>query len=500
LSEIRTNGKGYIVPASIESGETKLSEAAGEEYALTFRDVRRFIRKRIRVILLVAVAFAGAAVGFNLMQTPMYQASIKIVVGAEYGIIQTPEDAIGLQQLTPTMAEGVNSRPIAQAVIQQQNLRTTPGTFLENLKAEQVGSTQFIEVTYTDSDPERARRVANAVGEVFSERLSSNTNKLTATVWEPAVTPEEPVSPNPVRNGLLALMLGLMLGVMLAALMEYFDNGWRSSDEVEQISGTPTYGTIPTFGVAGGKKQGTRMDRSPSRTGARRVAPAGAETDNPDGLAGALITVLDPASLASEAYRKLRTKLLYAPVDHPPKVIVLTSPGPDEGKSTTCANLGVVLAQEGKDALIIDCDFRQPAIHKFFGLRNLYGLTDVVAGERSLQEVLHEPVQNLKVVTVGPIPPNPAEILSPQRLSQFLASVRQRFDYVLIDAPPVELVSDPAILAVQGDGVLMVMDAQRTHRTSVYTAMRDLEAVGANVLGTVMNNCGPTEDDYYPYD
>ena len=240
------------------------------------------------------------------------------------------------------------------------------------------------------------------------------------------------------------------------------------------------------------------MDRSPARTGARRT-PAGAETDNLDSLAGRLITILDPASPVSEAYRLLRTNLLYALVDNPPKIIVLTSPGPGEGKSTTCANLGVVLAQAGKDVLILDCDFRKPVMHKFFGLRNLRGVVDVVVEAHSLQEVLQEPVQKLKVVTVGPIPPNPTEILGSQRFSQFLAAVRQRFDYVLVDVPPVELVSDPAILAAQGDGVLLVVDAQSTRKRSVQKAMRGLEAVGANVLGTVMNNLRPTKDGYYSY-
>lgn len=205
-------------------------------------------------------------------------------------------------------------------------------------------------------------------------------------------------------------------------------------------------------------------------------------------LTGRLVTVLGPASVASEAYRSLRTNLLYSFVDSPPKVIVLTSPGPQEGKSTTCANLGVVLAQAGKNTLIIDCDFRKPILHKVFGMRNVYGIVDLLAGERKLQEVWHEPMLGLKVVCKGPAPPNPAELLGSKRLSEFLASVRKEFDYVLIDAPPIGLVSDPVILATQGDGVLLVLDAQKTRKRAVRQSIRSLQAVGANVLGTVMNN------------
>jgi receptor protein-tyrosine kinase len=234
----------------------------------------------------------------------------------------------------------------------------------------------------------------------------------------------------------------------------------------------------------------------------QRLMKATAESSTSLGaeeLASRLVTVLDSTSAASEAYRTLRTNLLYSLVDPPPKVIVLTSPGPGEGKSTTCANLGVALAQAGKDVLIVDCDFRKPVMHKFFGARNLQGVVDVLAGERNLQEVWRQQVEGLKVLPVGTIPPNPAEVLGTQRFTNFLAGVRAEFDYVLVDAPPVGLVSDPAILATQGDGVLLVLDAQNTSKGSVRQAMRSLETVGARVLGTVMNNVKAPRDGYYHY-
>jgi len=225
----------------------------------------------------------------------------------------------------------------------------------------------------------------------------------------------------------------------------------------------------------------------------------GKESRSEEDLTGRLTTILDPTSAASEAYRTLRTNLLYTLVDTPPKVVVLTSPGPGEGKSTTCANLGVVLAQAAKSALILDCDFRKPVVHKVFGLRNLHGIVDVLVGERSLQEVWKEPVEGLKVVPVGTMPPNPAEILGSQRFSKFLAAVRKEFDYVLIDTSPVGIVSDAAILATQGDGVLLVLDARNTRKRSVQQSVRSLEAVGANILGTVMNNVKVSRDGYYYY-
>ena len=217
------------------------------------------------------------------------------------------------------------------------------------------------------------------------------------------------------------------------------------------------------------------------------------------GFSEVLVALRDPAGAASEAYRGLRTNLLYAFVDNPPKVIVLTSPGPGEGKSTTCANLGVVLAQAAKSVLILDCDFRKPVMHKIFGMRNLHGVVDVLMGQHSLSTVWKEPIEDLRVVPSGTIPPNPAEILGTKRFRRLIDGVREKFDYVLIDSPPVEAVSDPVILSTQGDGVLLVLDAQNTRKGSVQLSMRTLEAVGAGVLGTVMNNVTNSDGGYYQY-
>jgi len=235
------------------------------------------------------------------------------------------------------------------------------------------------------------------------------------------------------------------------------------------------------------------MFRSRTTNSSQEVQKEGEVGD----LSSRLVTLLDPASAASEAYRTLRTNLLYGLVDTPPKVIVLTSPGPGEGKSTTCANLGVVLAQAAKSTLVVDCDLRKPVLHKFFGVRNLHGIMDVLVEGRNLQDVWNEPVEGLKVVTVGPMPVTPTEILGSQRFSELLANVREEFDYVLLDASPAGLVSDPAILAAQGDGVLLVLDAQNTRKGAVRKAVRSLETVGATVLGTVMNNVKVARGNYY---
>lgn len=205
-------------------------------------------------------------------------------------------------------------------------------------------------------------------------------------------------------------------------------------------------------------------------------------------LSGRLVTVLDPAGTASEAYRTLRTRFTYAVIGTPPKVVLITSPGPAEGKSTVCANLGVVLAEAGKETLIIDGDLRKPDVHGFFNVPNQLGWVNVLSGERDLSEVLAAPLPGLKVATAGPIPPNPPEPLSSPRFAQLLDEARQLFDHVLIDSPPTGSVSDPMIIAAQADAVVLVLDSEVTRKVMLRRAVRGLEAVGANVLGTVMNN------------
>jgi receptor protein-tyrosine kinase len=210
-----------------------------------------------------------------------------------------------------------------------------------------------------------------------------------------------------------------------------------------------------------------------------------------------LVTLLDPSGVASEAYRSLRTSLLYAAVDAPPTVILITSPGSRDGKSTTCANLGVALAQAGKRTLIIDGDLREPSVHKFFDVPNVSGVVDVLAGQYELLEVCKEPVPGLHIISAGPIPPSPGELLGSGRFSDLVGQARRLFDYVLIDSSPTGMVSDPMIIATQADGVLLVVDSEGTSQGSLRKAVRNLGAVGANVMGTVMNKSQKAEISRY---
>ncbi|HZC02833.1 MAG TPA: CpsD/CapB family tyrosine-protein kinase [Gammaproteobacteria bacterium] len=224
-----------------------------------------------------------------------------------------------------------------------------------------------------------------------------------------------------------------------------------------------------------------------------------AQKDKSGALSEPLVTLQDPGRVASEAYRSLRTNLLYAVADAPPTVILITSPASSDGKSITCANLAVVLAQAGKETLLVDGDLREPSLHKFFGVPNVSGLVNVLSGEYGLSEACTEPCPGLKMLSTGPIPPYPTELLSSGRFAELIGQARRQFDYVLIDSPPMQLVSDPMIIAAKADAVLLVLDCQETSKRSLRKAVRDLEAVGANVLGTVVNKAPMAETGRYGY-
>jgi capsular polysaccharide biosynthesis protein len=236
----------------------------GEHSSLSVKEFLRIVRRQIWFIILVMLLVAGSALGFSLLMTPMYEGSIKLLVGQPPPTIEPNSpyppvaDAFGLQQITRTMAEGLQSESVAEDVIRRLDLSMTPEEFVDNyLSVSQIQQTQYIDVTYRDPSPERAQQVADAIGDVFTEQVSDvnlSVYNLQVSVWQQAEVPDEPVSPNLLLNILVALILGLMLGTGLAFLLEYLDDSWRSPEEAEQISGVPTFGAIPEFKATTAKK------------------------------------------------------------------------------------------------------------------------------------------------------------------------------------------------------------------------------------------------------
>lgn len=213
-----------------------------------------------------------------------------------------------------------------------------------------------------------------------------------------------------------------------------------------------------------------------------------------------LITKINPRSPISEQYRTIRTNLQFASVDHEIRSILLTSAGPSEGKSMTTANLAIVYAQQGKRVLLVDADLRKPTIHYTFRLDNLRGLSNILVGETSMQDAVESSdVENLDLISCGPIPPNPSELLGSKRMQFFIEEAKQHYDVVIFDMPPVLAVTDAQVMSNFVDGAILVVRSKRTENEAANKALEALESVNANVLGAVLNDRDKKDANYYYY-
>ena len=207
----------------------------------------------------------------------------------------------------------------------------------------------------------------------------------------------------------------------------------------------------------------------------------------------------EPKSIAAESYRTLRTNIQYSSFDKEYKVIVVTSSDPGEGKSTTAGNLALSMAQDDKKVILIDCDLRKPSLHKKFKISNLVGLSDVIIGKTDLIKAVYRHNKNLVLLTSGKIPPNPSEMLSSKTMENLLETLKESFDYIILDTPPVQAVTDSQILSTKADGTILVVRAEKTKRDSVQNAVNLLKKVNANIIGTVLNGVDSSRNKYYYY-
>jgi polysaccharide biosynthesis transport protein len=286
-------------------------------------------------------------------------------------------------------------------------------------------------------------------------------------ILERAVVPGSPVRPKPVQNLLLGLLIGLGTGIVLAFAIEALDNTLKTQADVEQSLGVPVLGLVPIIGAAPGGDAAQSVDNVRERD---------------------LGVFLDPKSVAAECCRSIRTNILFMSPDNPPRTIVVTSPSPQEGKTTTAINLGVTMAEAGGRVLIVDTDMRRPRLHRSFGVPNQVGISSLIVAKATLEEAIKRTdVPNLDVLTCGPVPPNPSELLHTDRFKTVLADCAKRYDRIILDSPPTSAVTDPAVLGNLADGVVLVIKAGETTRDSGMHARRQLVSAKARLLGVIVN-------------
>lgn len=514
-------------------------------------EIKRYIAliwRWIWLIILGVVVAAGSAFLISKNTTPVYRASARFLIDqAPKGNVSNEYAQVLLEErLAQTYVQIIETNSVLQETL---NRLENPVRDIEKLATMITVSapqdTQILIISVEDTDPARAAEIANTLGEVFIEQnlaresqryaepianwqeriqeigdeienLETQINALTdaetpeelATLSrletqrneaqirytdafnkmndlqvsqiqgsnniqpiEPAIKQDKPIRPRTLNNTLLAAIIGGMLAVGIVFLIEYLDDTIKSPDQILSDTGLSTLGAIAFI-----------------------------KGDKPDER---IITHTRPRDPISEAYRVLRTNLSFSAIDRELQDMLITSSSPGEGKSTTVANLGTVMAQMGKRVIIVDADLRRPVQHKVFSIPNNQGLTTALLDQHTpvMAHVQTTKIPGLSVLASGPIPPNPAELLNSQRMSQVMMELRLSADTVIFDTPPALTVADAAILAPQVDGCILVVEVGKTRRDTFTQAAQRMGKTGANLFGVVLNRLqlGRGGYDYYYY-
>ena len=300
--------------------------------------------------------------------------------------------------------------------------------------------------------------------------VASELGTTNVRILDRAEVPRSPARPRPIQNILLSIVVGLSMGCGLAFFFEYMDNTIKTPDDIEKYVGSPCLALIPTVNFSEESGQGV---------------------SSPE-----IIVHHKPKSTVAEGFRSLRTAVLFSSPDNPPKTILVTSFIPKEGKTFITANLALVIAYAGESVLLIDADMRKPQLHKMFDLENRKGLSNVIMGEEPPihKSILHE---KLEVMTCGPVPPNPAEILGSKRMAEFMEQMKGRYDKVVIDTPPISSVTDAVVLSRLADSIIYVVHGGMTTRETAMHGSKIMRDVDAKVIGAVLNNIDIGRENYY---
>lgn len=492
-------------------------------------------------LLILAALIAGGVAYFLTNQQPrIYQSSTLIMVNGASGTQYDSSSSIYLgMQLASTYSRTMTTKPVLDAVSAKMGYIVLP----ESVKVQQVDNSQLINITVTDTDPQRAADIANTIVTVFASQVVedqtsryadlisnletelANTDKqiesintrlaaiptdeagnvlnpndsvtraqletslsqyeqarsylvsdyqqlklsevlstTTIVQKDPAVADPNPIEPQPMRSALLAALVGFMVSAGIIFLVTFLEDTIRDPEEISRKWGVPVLGVISKYESS-----------------------------------SALVTMSQPRAPISEAFRSLRTNLQFASAATPLKTIVVTSPSPEDGKTTVVANLANVVSQNNRKVVLVDADLRKPRIHKILELSNRTGLTDYfLSSQDHLSGVIKKtPSRNLFAITSGNLPPNPSELLGSDRMMEIVNLLAPHFNTIFIDTPPLLAVTDALVLAPRMDGVILVVDPRQTKRGAIKHAIEQLRQVNANLLGVVLNNVKVGRSHYY---
>ncbi len=436
---------------------------------MQLRDYLGIVKKRWFVIVGMTVLVLLIVLIWSFMQNPTYKAEATLMVSA----VSTNPDQLSaiqtIQQLLETIRKIATARPVLQAASDSLGGERSVDELTNAISSQVLTDTQLIKISASDGDATYAMLEANATAGAlidFVKKNEGDTPNYQIQKIEPALVPTSPVSPKPLRNGILGGLIGLVLGCIGAAVLESLDVSVKSKDEVANLTDKPVLGEIPLF------KNG-------------KLASAGRNGSK------------DPGIL--EQTRTLRTNIQYLNIKSNLRVILVTSPRLGEGKSFVSMQLGRAFAAQGKRTVLIDADLRKVDAQLVGQAQR--GLTDLIMGTVDLKDVLRATdMQLLRFLPSGPLPPNPSELLDSTSMQNVLAGLRKECDAVIIDTCPIDMFSDPLVLSPKSDGVILVVAARESNIDSIKTAIQLLSGPNINLLGSVLNKTKKSKhQDYYYY-
>ena len=444
---------------------------------MELKDYIRVIRKRWQIIVAVTlVVLAGAALA-TALSPKVYEAQTQLFVSTA-GSSDSSALLSGsnfTQERVISYADVITTPNVLDPVIKTLHLNTTAASLETQITATVPLNTVLIQVAVRNTNPRVAAEVADAVGTQFTQTVAQleSVNKgqsspVKVTVVSAPTVPTSPVSPQPIRNLGLGVVLGLLLGLGLALLRDLLDTTIKSEKDCSVVTDTTVIGGIAF---------------------------------DPDASKNPLIVQADPHSPRAEAFRTLRTNLQFVDAANHPRSLVFTSSVPSEGKTTTAANLAITMAAGGARVCVVEGDLRRPRLLEYMGMDGSVGLTNLLIGQAQLGDVLQQFAESsVYVIGAGSIPPNPSELLGSAAMIETLRELESRFDVVIIDTPPLLPVTDAAVLSTIAGGTVVVVGAGRVDRDHLARSLQTLEAVKGRVLGLVLNLI-PTKgtDAYYHY-
>jgi capsular exopolysaccharide synthesis family protein len=444
---------------------------------MSLRAYLQMLRRRwawVVVTALVGLLLAGA---YTATATQFYRSTASLYFALQEGgsANELAQGSTYTQNQISSYAALLETPAVLQPVIDRGDLDLSVAALAGILSAKPVPDTVIIEITATDTSPERAAALADAAArelDLTVEGLSPPDEQggpsVRGTIVAPARVPGSPAAPRPTLYLAAGLLAGLALGAAAAVVRDSLDTRVRSADDLDAVTDLPMLGTLGS--------SGPRLGRE-------------------------LFVESSPSSPEAEAYRTLRTDVQFLGTPGRSLSLVVTSAKPGEGKSTVAANLALALAEVGTRVVLVDADLRRPSVADTFGLEGAAGLTSLLIGRATLDDVLQDAGSGgLRVLTSGPVPPNPGELLASPLMTKLLAELENRFEVVIIDSAPVLPVTDARVLAQACSGTLMVASATRVRRRELREGLSLLERVGARVVGVVLTHVRRRPQDVYTYE